>query len=79
MVRRPVRVDGRRSGRDLLDLAVAKRARINRRYVEGSDPTPAGKYDEVELARLGEDGKALAKHAAGTASIQGSAYGSAEK
>jgi hypothetical protein len=50
-----------RSGRDQLDLAKAKRARLRRAesYVHGSHPTPKGRYDQDELDALGERGLAL--------------------
>jgi hypothetical protein len=59
MVRRPQRVDG--SGRDLLHLAKAKRARLQRTdaCVHGSHPTPQGRYSDDELQKLGERGLAL--------------------
>jgi hypothetical protein len=52
----------RRSGRDRLDLAKAKRARLapaQRAYVDGSHPTPAGVYTPEQLQALGAQGKAF--------------------
>ena len=61
-LRRRARPDGRRSGRDVLDLARARRARLGRRTdaaIHGSNATPKGRYSDRELAVLGEEGKAL--------------------
>jgi hypothetical protein len=51
------------SGRDQLDLAKAKRARLKQRaaYVTGQDGHPMGRYDAEAVERLGREGKALAR------------------
>jgi hypothetical protein len=51
----------RRSGRDVLDLAKAKRSRLRRTdaYVTGQDAGPLGKYDAKTVEELGERGLAL--------------------
>jgi hypothetical protein len=54
---------GFNSGRDVLELAKAKRARLRRAaYVAGDEhATPKGKYTDDEIQALGERGLALAK------------------
>jgi hypothetical protein len=60
VLRRRRRLYGR-SGRDQLDLARAKRARLRRTeaYVHGSDAHRLGKYSEEEVTEYAEQGKAL--------------------
>jgi hypothetical protein len=55
--------DGRRSGRDALELAVAKRARLKRSdaYIDGQDDTPLGAYTQLEVDAYGARGMAFKK------------------
>jgi hypothetical protein len=57
------KADGRRSGRDQLDLARAKRARHRRSdaYIDGQDDTPLGAYTQLEVDALGARGEAFQK------------------
>jgi hypothetical protein len=50
---------GRRSGRDALDLAKAKARRLQRAYIDGSDPTSMAGYTQDQIDALSHKGQAL--------------------